>query len=1044
MLKSDPSAIRTGSLAQQRRRDSACTRDHQHLDQRHLLELLEQRVLLSGVTSPVPFVPTTTSLHNIQQGPLAKAGENLANLYLNYRTAAAAGTTAAFEKTTSAASGAGSVDVVGDTVGVELVAVGNLSAFESSMQALGMSIQSTTPADNAIAGFIPIGMISQIAQSSTVLHMTPLIKPTVSQEGEAPDQADQAMNALAARTNYGLTGAGVTVGVVSDSVSQVGGGLSDSVKTGDLPNNVKVIQDGQPGDTDEGRAILEQIYDLAPGASLVFDTCGDSQQSMASAIAALQAAGCNVIIDDIGFDDEPFFQPGVIDAAIDNAVNAGVTYVTAAGNIGDSGFEQAATFVAATDGSGDQLINFNAAGTTPATMMSMTVTQGGGDLTFEWDDAYNGVTGTVTADLEINLYSADGSTLEYTGNSNAFATGVPVQTISNIAKGKYEVQIVAVNTPTADLPGYYEFNIDSDSGTDIGAIQYTGLRTTIVGHAAFSDGISIGAVSFASAPAFSTTTPIPTESFSSEGPAVEARDISGTLLPAAETIDVPELSGTDGNNTSFFGTVTANDPTTFPQFFGTSSAAGNTAGIMALLKQAAPGDTQAQFLAALEATAIPVNGQTAGSYNDIGGFGLIDTEAAIANLDSTGGGGSGGSGGGGSGGGTTGSNAPEATIVAVTPDPRSTSVSSIDIDFTQKVTGFTVADLILSDNGGANLLTDAQTLTTTNHVDFVLTNLTPVTSEDGEYVLDLDASIADIKNLAGVALQNSASTSFEIEAFVDPPFDLSATANGTGTVSLSFGDDADVSSFTLQRDTNSAFTGKVWTTYLPADTFSYTDTGLTPGTVYYYRVSASSSDGTSAYSHAATVITLSTGEVILDNTSTKGVTIDGSWGSSSAVTGYDGVNYLQDNDEGKGEKSVKYRPDLSTAGYYDVYATWTTGSDRATNVPFDIFSKTGVLAETVHVNEASTGGDGWVLLGEFFLHSSTASFVRIRNTGTNGEVIADAIKFLPVDDIERNDGTLTLDTPTATTEAAAVQSPAAVTTESDDNDNLKAYLEAIE
>ena len=97
---------------------------------------------------------------------------------------------------------------------------------------------------------------------------------------------------------------------------------------------------------------------------------------------------------------------------------------------------------------------------------------------------------------------------------------------------------------------------------------------------------------------------------------------------------------------------------------------------------------------------------------------------------------------------------------------------------------------------------------------------------------------------------------------------------------------------------------------------------------------------------------------------------------------------------------MKYRPDLPAAGEYYIYASWTRSANRATNVPFDIFSKTGDLLKTVRVNERSTGGSGFVLLGEFKLHSETPSFVRIRNTGTTGEVIANAIEFLPAGDVK--------------------------------------------
>ena len=54
------------------------------------------------------------------------------------------------------------------------------------------------------------------------------------------------MFADVARTQFSVDGTGVTVGVLSDSVSQFAGGLADSYETGDLgaSNPVNVIQDG--------------------------------------------------------------------------------------------------------------------------------------------------------------------------------------------------------------------------------------------------------------------------------------------------------------------------------------------------------------------------------------------------------------------------------------------------------------------------------------------------------------------------------------------------------------------------------------------------------------------------------------------------------------------------------------------------------------------------------------------------------------------------------------------------------------------------------
>jgi hypothetical protein len=79
------------------------------------------------------------------------------------------------------------------------------------------------------------------------------------------------MRSDTARANLGVNGAGITVGVLSDSFNCLGGAASD-VTTGDL-SAVNVIQEisscsGPSGGDDEGRAMLQIVHDVAPGANL--------------------------------------------------------------------------------------------------------------------------------------------------------------------------------------------------------------------------------------------------------------------------------------------------------------------------------------------------------------------------------------------------------------------------------------------------------------------------------------------------------------------------------------------------------------------------------------------------------------------------------------------------------------------------------------------------------------------------------------------------------------------------------------------------------
>jgi hypothetical protein len=94
--------------------------------------------------------------------------------------------------------------------------------------------------------------------------------------------------------------------------------------------------------------------------------------------------------------------------------------------------------------------------------------------------------------------------------------------------------------------------------------------------------------------------------------------------------------------------------------------------------------------------------------------------------------------------------APSATITAVAPDPRNTAVGSVTVVFSEAVTGVDRADFTVTRNGGADLLTAAQTISSADGgVTWTLTGLTPLTGAGGTYLLTLKNSGTGIADLAG-------------------------------------------------------------------------------------------------------------------------------------------------------------------------------------------------------------------------------------------------------------------------------------------------------
>jgi hypothetical protein len=152
---------------------------------------------------------------------------------------------------------------------------------------------------------------------------------------------------------------------------------------GALPAGVNVLKEascmsyGAPlylPDTDEGRAMLQIVHAVAPGASLAFHTAVESEADFANGIIALANAGAKVIVDDIGYVDEPFYQDGLIAQAIDQVAAQGVTYFSAAGNAGPLAYENLKpTFPVANASATEQLLNFDLAGDAVATSLDLTI-----------------------------------------------------------------------------------------------------------------------------------------------------------------------------------------------------------------------------------------------------------------------------------------------------------------------------------------------------------------------------------------------------------------------------------------------------------------------------------------------------------------------------------------------------------------------------------------------------------------------------------------------------------------------------------------------
>lgn len=146
------------------------------------------------------------------------------------------------------------------------------------------------------------------------------------------------------------------------------------------------------------------------------------------------------------------------------------------------------------------------------------------------------------------------------------------------------------------------------------------------------------------------------------------------------------------------------------------------------------------------------------------------------------------------------STAPTADIVDVTPDPRADSVAAITIGFTEAVNGINLQDFQLRRDGGSNLLTIAQSITTSDNIIWTLGNLSELTSTPGSYTLTLTATGSGITDTFGNALAGDSSDTWVVfsptpqtitfgplanKILGDAPFTVNATASSGLPVSFS-------------------------------------------------------------------------------------------------------------------------------------------------------------------------------------------------------------------------------------------------------------------
>ncbi len=491
---------------------------------------------------------------------------------------------------------------------IEVVAFNNTVTETLISELLSLGFEQIPEGNNPLVftGYIPI-MNLEFFNKNPLLKLVKFVRPMYTpmtqgtlKSGLVGTQQDRALRTDLVRNAFDgqviIDGTGIDIGLISDSYANSIANVTAAETSGDLPprgtdpeSQVQIISDwtgrfGLFGGTDEGNAMAQIIYDIAPGANIKFATGALSAERMAYEIRRLADAGSDIIIDDILHLGEPFEPKGQIAKAVEEVSGSGIHVMSSAGNYKDhsvkGSFKNApipASFVEFNTGSmahdwGNGEI-----------LKEVQLYPGVFVLEMQWLDDFfaQGEGAGAQFNLDFWIVTELGN-IKYRGYRD------------NIGEDPIEISAFKVETPTVlnlmitgeNIPENLPFQLVilrapsnpfgwqfSDGNENV----FNG--TTILGHSAHPSNSAVGAAFFGYTPAYNYQPNSLLEPFSSHS----GLSLEGSLVEVAYTAP-------DAGNNTFFGQdlpeqFDAIDPDDFPNFAGTSAAVPAAAAANALILQ---------------------------------------------------------------------------------------------------------------------------------------------------------------------------------------------------------------------------------------------------------------------------------------------------------------------------------------------------------------------------------------------------------------------------------------------------------------------------
>jgi len=238
----------------------------------------------------------------------------------------------------------GEVQVYIEMNAIDAASLDELRSYGVTIQIVGKpkpdkskgEVLTTVP---TVQGLLPVTMISQVSSLPLVRYIR-LPDYGIKGSGSVDSQGDQILRAMQARTQFGVDGTGVKVGVISDGIggifatgcttcaattatpspitlgdlpaatgtrnasgvlTSVSGGITAQSFPSSAPNLEPPATDTASGVGAEGTAMLEIVHDLAPGAQLYFANAADGTSLSFQQAVDYLASNTDIVVDDISF-----------------------------------------------------------------------------------------------------------------------------------------------------------------------------------------------------------------------------------------------------------------------------------------------------------------------------------------------------------------------------------------------------------------------------------------------------------------------------------------------------------------------------------------------------------------------------------------------------------------------------------------------------------------------------------------------------------------------------------------------------------------------